>query len=66
MEFLFLKIVFKLSKKYVPICKLKYSKFEQDPLNIKDFMAQNIIFCLPEVVIPVWLEKINYIILSSE
>ena len=28
--------------------KPKYSKFEQDPLNINDFMAQNVIFCLPE------------------
>ena len=24
--------------------KLKYSKFEQDPLNIKDFMAQTLFF----------------------
>ena len=40
--------VFKLGRKLLPIFKLKYLKFEQDPLNIKDFMAQNIIFCLTE------------------
>ena len=26
--------------------KLKYSKFKQDPFNIKDFMAQTVISCL--------------------
>ena len=32
----------------LPILKLKYSQFEQDPLNIKDFMVQNDTFCLSE------------------
>ena len=34
-----------LAEKYEPF-KLIYSKFEQDPFNIKDFMAQNFISCL--------------------
>ena len=36
--------VFKLSRKILPTFKIKHSKFEQDPFNIKDFMAQNVIF----------------------
>ena len=28
--------------------KLKCFKYEQDPKNIKDFMPQNVTFCLPE------------------
>ena len=40
--------VSKLDRKIGLIFKLKYSKFEQDPFSIKDFMAQNIISCLPE------------------
>ena len=45
MKFLLLKIEFSnLAEKY----DLKCSKSEQDPLNIKDFMAQDVNFCLPE------------------
>ena len=48
-RFLFLKIEFSsLTEKYDQFFTLKYLKFEQDPFNIKDFMAQNIISCLPE------------------
>ena len=46
-------------------------KFEQDPFNIKDFMAQNVIFCLPEgysrkfetILVPVsnfYIQEINF------
>ena len=39
-KFLFLKIEFSnLAEKICPIFKLKYSKFEQDPLNMKDFIT---------------------------
>ena len=30
------------------LSKLKCSRCEQDPFNIKDFVAQNVISCLPE------------------
>ena len=46
--FIFEDRVFKLGRKIWPIFKLKYSKFEQNLFNIKDFMAQNIISCLSE------------------
>ena len=35
-------------QKIKPIFKLNVKQFEQDPLNIKDFMAQNVTFCPPE------------------
>ena len=37
--FIFEDRVFKLGRKIQPIFELKRSKFEQDPLNIKDFMV---------------------------
>ena len=37
-----------LEEKTLPVFQLKCSKFEQDPWNINDFMAQNVTFCLPE------------------
>ena len=30
--------------------KTQISQFEEDPLNIKDFMTQNITFCLKDTV----------------
>ena len=49
MEFFFFEDrVLKLGRKIRPTFKLKFSKSKQDPLNIKDFMAQNVIFCLPK------------------
>ena len=49
-QFFFDDRVFKLGRKILTIFKLKCSKFELlvDPLIIKDFISQNVIFCLPE------------------
>ena len=42
-----------------PIFKLKGLKFERDELNIKDFKAQNVIFCLHEGYRRLALSNIN-------
>ena len=61
--FIFEVRVFKLGRKICPGFKLKYFNFEEDPLNIEDFMAQNIIFWLLEGystvvdILPIFVKK---------
>ena len=65
-EFVFLKNrVFKFNRKILPIFKLKYLKFEQEPLNIKVLLAQSDTFCLAEGFRRVFINDVSYLEYAS-